>query len=492
MAKIQLTLATEYVRNWSAWEGVREIIQNALDADQDGFKMEVTHSGSTLRVMSRDARLKKDVWLMGTTSKESGEYRGHFGEGLKLGVLALVRAGHDVKIINRDETWSPRLEDSEVFSGRAVLTIHTRQRENDVGGFVVEIGGVEKSTWQDMSKRFLAFIPQDDADVVDTFDAKVLLAPAMKGSVFVKGIFVQHDKDLSVGYDFKRLETDRDRRMVDSYDLKYHAGQAWAEAMKRTAVSPSKVLELMVSGAPDLSRVGSMYGQGETAKALGDAFVEKHGAEAIPVANMAEAREVEHYGKVGVVVPQGLVEALKNLPPMNLTTVREDFKKATQKTYGWSDLTGDERANYTEALGMVERAAADLGYRPVENRLTVVDFGDEGLLGLHEGGGAAIKIARKLLADFDETLRVLVHEVAHDKGGDGEKSHERAEGRLFARIVSNARKLLPAPAPVIEAPRAASVEEDAERRVAEANAILANPNATDADVERAMAILAGE
>ena len=76
MAKIQLTIATEYVKGWSAWEGIREIVQNALDADQDGYAMSVTHSGTMLRVMSQDARLKVDVWLMGVTGKAAEQSLG--------------------------------------------------------------------------------------------------------------------------------------------------------------------------------------------------------------------------------------------------------------------------------------------------------------------------------------------------------------------------------------------------------------------------------
>jgi hypothetical protein len=332
--------------------------------------------------------------------------------------------------------------------------------------------------------RFLALVPQHADDVIDTHDAKVLTAPDMRGKVFVKGIFVQHQAELSAGYDFKTLETDRDRKMVDSFDLRYHAGRAWAEAMSRSLVTADKVLAMITSGAPDAAGIGTGYSGGESAvaKALAEAFVAKHGEGAMPVASMAEAREVGHYGKAGVVVPQSLVDALKNNRGLSLTSVREDFKRAAQTTYGWNDLTAEEQATYAEVVGMVETAAAELGYAPVETRLTVVDFGDEAINGLHEVG--SIKIAKKLLADFDETLRVLVHEVAHDEGADGEKAHERAEGKLFARIVRNARQ-----AKVVKAP-AASVPVAPVLTVEDALAVLANANATEAEIAAALTALA--
>ena len=84
--KFQLTIATNYCSTWGAWEGCRELVQNGLDAQDDGAEMKVSHHIDTFRVVSQGVKLDARVWLMGTTSKSSGGYRGHFGEGLKLGV----------------------------------------------------------------------------------------------------------------------------------------------------------------------------------------------------------------------------------------------------------------------------------------------------------------------------------------------------------------------------------------------------------------------
>ena len=81
----------------------------------------------------------------------------------------------------------------------------------------------------------------------------------------------------------------------------------------------------------------------------------------------------------------------------------------------------------------MEAVAAALGYIPIEPRLTFVDFQDEGLLGLHQSG--KILVARKELASISAFVSTLVHEVAHDKGPDGNKNHERAEGDLFGAII---------------------------------------------------------
>ena len=429
--KFQLTISTKYVPDWGAWHGIRELVQNGLDSQDDGYEMKITHHGDTFRISNAGVKLDTRVWLMGTTSKSSGNYRGHFGEGIKLATLALVRAGHDVKIINGDESWTPKLEASEVF-GDDVLTIYTHKRQNDSGAFTIEVGGITKEAWDLMRPRFL-FLAKPKK-TVETSYARVLLDDEMKGKVFVKGIFVQNSPDLSAGYDFKTVETDRDRRMVSGWDLRYNAAKAWEEAMTHEGGSHlDTIVDMLQSNAPDVQNMGEGYINAETATKVGEVFRKRHGEKSIPVTSMAAAREAEHYGFKGVVVQPGLMSVLKNESTMNLDKLREDHKTSAQKSYGWSDLTEAEQATYKVVVDLVESAAKDLGYDTVEDRLNIVDFGDPALDGTYQGG--KVKVAKRLLSDLPEFLATLVHEVAHAQGGDGTVGHERAEGRLFSRII---------------------------------------------------------
>jgi len=435
MAKIQLTLSTNYVPTWGAWEGVREVIQNALDAQDDGYEMEVRHSGTdTLRITSKGVKLDANVWLLGQTTKAGGNYRGHFGEGLKLGVMALVRAGHEVKIVNDDESWTPKIEGSETFNGADVLAIYTRSRNTRSYKFTVEIGGINRDTWKMLRERFL-FLAKPKR-VVSTSRGEVILDEAFKGRLYVKGIYVQTRASLSAGHNFNNVETDRDRKMVDAWDLKYNCARAWEEAMTHGEPKVAEqVISMLEANAPDIEGFCDTYAplNDKAAKTIAEHFKKEHGEDAIPVANMADSREAGHFGKRGVVVPLPLVRALKDQVG-DIDQVRTKFKAATSKTYGWDELTETEQAVYSKAMALVEAAAQDLGYAPVEARTKLVDFNDESLNGTHKGGD--IQLAKKLLTSFDETIRVLVHEVAHDQGADGEKSHEVAEGRLFAKIIS--------------------------------------------------------
>lgn len=436
--KFALPIASSYVPDWTGADGIREFIQNGLDGRQDGHELKVTHSGDTLRVTNVGVKLPTKAWLLGESGKRSGDYRGQHGEGMKTGALALRRAGHTVKIVNGDESWTIELEPSEEFGGADVLTVYTHKRQKDSGVFSVEIGGVTKETWSLVQERFLFLKPANE--VVETYNATVLLDPERRGHVFVKGIWVQFLDNLAAGYDFKHVTTDRDRRLVNSWDLRYHAGRAWEEAVTQRRVKPEVVVDMLSASSPDVQDLSSSYSSNdEVVNQLAAVFKERHGETAIPVASMAEAREIEHYGRRGVVVAQSLVDVLRKDKAMHLDSVRTEAKNAVKARYSWSDLTVEEQQVYSKVVGLVEDAAKELGFGTVEDRLTVVDFGDDKLDGLFKGG--AIQIAKRLLADEEELLATVVHEVAHAAGGDGSVGHERAEGKLFARIISKLTRI---------------------------------------------------
>jgi hypothetical protein len=132
MARIELTLTADYVPTWGLWEGVREFIQNAIDAQEhEGRRMHIEHRPRTnvLSIVSEGVVLNRSVLLIGMSTKRGKQQRGQHGEGFDVGALALVRAGHELNIWSGDEKWSPYLEPSETFDGERVLTFQTRKQQ---------------------------------------------------------------------------------------------------------------------------------------------------------------------------------------------------------------------------------------------------------------------------------------------------------------------------------------------------------------------------
>ncbi len=59
--KFALPIASSYVPDWTAADGIREFVQNGLDGRQDGHELKVTHSGDTLRVTNVGVKLANTV-----------------------------------------------------------------------------------------------------------------------------------------------------------------------------------------------------------------------------------------------------------------------------------------------------------------------------------------------------------------------------------------------------------------------------------------------
>lgn len=435
MPKIQLTIKTTYLSSWGSYEGIREILQNARDAEVDGHPLTVDWHNDTLRIENTGAVLPTKALLLGHTTKEGrSDQIGKFGEGLKLGVLALVRAGHVVKIRNGAEVWIPCIERSETFD-EDVLAFRIEGGREDKKRVRIEVGGITKDAWVKMKECFLFLQKPKKAEIVETYNGSLLLGAEHKHRVYVKGIYVQNDASLEYGYDLKDAELDRDRRMVESYNLKYHTKSVLLAAINKDKSLLPKFTELLDSPTTEVDTIQDAYGvTDETAAFVVGAFKAKHGEDAVPVASLAESKDVEHLGKKGVVVTKQLGAVLaKQLG--DALAVKEGLKKEVLRTHSWGDLDVLEKASLMDAIALVH---------PIEavtlDDISVVDFRSEDMMGQFKDGKALI--AKKYLCDPNETLRILVHEVAHRHGGDGEVHHSHRVENIWKGIVASFRHRL--------------------------------------------------
>ena len=157
-------------------------------------------------------------------------------------------------------------------------------------------------------------------------------------------------------------------------------------------------------------------------------FVQTHGADALPVSGLAESADIEHLGKRGIICPAPLRLVLEQ----TLGTIVENKAKLTTevvKSYSWHELDASERLGLLNAIRLVS------GIETVTlEQIDIVDFRDTNLRGMHKDGRELL--AKKILSDSNLTLRVLVHEVAHRSGNDGEKAHVANIERIWSGIVA--------------------------------------------------------
>lgn len=357
MAKIPLTIDPSYCSTWGFWEGVRELIQNAKDADEfDLFEMSIQHSPRTdkLVVANKGVAIQAStLLLLGATSKTGSAQRGKFGEGFALGCLALVRAGHAVTIHNGDEVWRPSIEKAEEgpFAGQDLLVFQTRKLSSTRDAFSVEVEDVTKEIWAATKELFLFLEPPKTDDVVHTNNGSVLLEPRHKGRIFCKGIFVNVVDKVEYGYDLPHAQLDRDRRMVEEWDLKFKLADIMNSAHEAApARFAPKVYEMLKKGSKEVEAI-EYRADGKLLKALRASYEEEHG-DAIPVTTMQESRALELVGAKTVVVNNTLKNMLKR-SGLDAEVESQRRRDAVKSHLAWSALTEDEAGVCTRLVELL-------------------------------------------------------------------------------------------------------------------------------------------
>jgi hypothetical protein len=438
--RFPLSLDCTNLPNWGAREGIRELLQNGVDAETEfSAPLNVSYRKETAKLVIKNdgTVIPLKALLTGFTTKRGKKgLRGQYGEGLPQGVLSLLRAGHSVKIRSGSEVWVPSIEAHEQ-AGADVLVFNISKGHKDENRVAIEIGNISEETYKALPEHFLFLSKETTSDRVKTSMGTLLLDKRYAGNIYAQGIWVCNDPKLTMGYDFSDIETDRDRKMVASYDLQLHCRRVWQEALATRPDLVKKFIVLLNEQAPDVEGIDaySTYAFSDEVKtAVAADFTEKHGKDAVPVRSLLESAEVEHLGRTGRIVPMPLKAILESVLG-TVEQVKERFRSEAQRLYGWSELGVVEKTHLEQAIALVTKEEeVTLG------DIDITDFRDPGLRGLYRDG--KILLSKSILADRDLTLRVLVHEVAHRSGGDGEKGHVSEIERIWAGITGQLRNLV--------------------------------------------------
>jgi len=434
-----LPIKSTYVSHWGTWECVREIVQNAKDEEEEnGHKMTVKYERGWLRLSNIGADLARNALLLGQTSKASrDDLRGEFGEGLDLALLAGVRAGYEMRVYTKTEVWTPTIEFVKKF-GDLVLVVRTRAREIEGPGVEVRIK-MPLDDWKEARKLFRFLVDDEPQFNIKVDEGVILTHPDRKGQIYVKGIYCTTMPQMEYGYDLKKAKMDRDRRMVEVWDLRWRLSAMLKEGV---AKDPGKlapaVYKMLKDKAEEVQSMG-YNNSDEFAEAMATQFKSEHGEGAIPVEGMAESKQLDHLGAQGVVVSDTLKKVLER-KVRSASEVRQELATAAEAEYSWQDLEEEERTVLGEVTTLVHEATAEWrgrwGLSPLLDRLHVVDFKQEALLGTCDRKTRLVKISRRLLVDAEEALTTLIHEEAHalSAASDGEKQHIDMVERIWARL----------------------------------------------------------
>lgn len=302
--RFTLPISPGYVAHWNLWEAVRELYQNALDvrdrqrATGGTGAAYIYHRDTVLTISNYGDKLSPSTLILGSSTKTEDEnQRGKFGEGYKLALLVLCRLGLPVVLLNHDESWTPKIEYDPHFEAE-VLNIYVEKREvADYGSDVCFIiNGISEDDWRLLQRNMRYSVVDKD---------EILEEAHEKGRIYVGGLFVcQMEDGFKCGYSLrtKTLPLDRDRGMVNGFDLSLVTSRLWAERE-----DSDRAVDLLEEEADDVRYVSS-HTKPTTALTVKQnaAFVAKHGSDAVPVTSQAEVERAQAAGLKWVLVKQSV------------------------------------------------------------------------------------------------------------------------------------------------------------------------------------------
>lgn len=240
MSKYELSISTNYVKEWTIVEAVRELFQNGIDEElvNSDHKFEWRYDESSEELSFRNCNTGLDIrtLLMGSTSKsDSSETIGLYGEGYKLATVVSLRTGHPIIFYNNknNEIWEPKLVNSRRYKGEKIPTFFTRKNSTSDNDLIIIISNITVDEFKEIKKYNLNF-RDDYPGYLGTSKGNIITSQNEKGNIYVSGLYICHNNGIDCGYDFNPnvVKLDRDRKLVSDFDIKWNASDMWSEAQK--------------------------------------------------------------------------------------------------------------------------------------------------------------------------------------------------------------------------------------------------------------------
>lgn len=228
--------------------------------------------------------------------------------------------------------------------------------------------------------------------------------------------------------------------MISSFDFDWYTSRCWLEVLERGDITSTDMFEFLCGDTADARGFDTVHVPQSAHEAVAAIWHATHGEKTIPVQIEAQLNEAEHIGMTGRIAPGPICTFFAGYKLLSLTLLKQTSTAQVLREYHSDDLSELELGRLASAITVIEPQLEPLGVDSIHHRLHVAEFSNPDVLGLHinSDGRTGIYIGRSVLADsLSRTIQVLVHEIAHDRGGDGSASHEQAEGALFSAIIAD-------------------------------------------------------
>lgn len=425
MNEIIFPVTLDYVAHWSddGWPIVRELGANALDADP-GFTvmMGLGETAGALLIRSRNSSLAIRHLLFGVSEKPGPNAVGQFGEGLKLALLALTRDGLTAHIYTGSmHLWN---EPAELY-GEQIFKIVWEDWDTSKDGLSIEIPNWPFKTFEE---RFLR--PGDPRILFTDPFGRSILEEDPPG-IYVKGIWVQpahgYGRHYTFGYNLTDVTMNRDRGVVNSWDVNSEIGKIWA------SVSDPVLLERFWQAVKDLmaEKDASMHGCNIADKTgMRQAFRSVYGNNAVLKTSNSMDAAATYRGAEVITDAEAGGFGLKHVVTELVGT---DAEYVAMMEGGDRKYLPDNKLSRAalKTLKMLRRMAKRIGVKG--NIFAYI---------LPSGVGGEcykedIRISLAKLNDDEEALAVWLHEEAHRQYNtpDATAAHVNAVARLAAQII---------------------------------------------------------
>lgn len=336
-SKYELTISTNYVKDWTYIQAVRELFQNAKDNEISNpeNKMSFLYQNEVLTISNKSSVLNLDSLLLGMTSKSDDPSTiGSHGEGYKIAIMVLLREGKDITIYNkgRNEIWTTKLVKSRRFNNQLVPVVYVEKKifdkytEDDL---TVEVLGISEDEYEELVDTILDL--QDDNDMIEIPDkGRILLNSSQSGKIYVKGLYVCEKDYLKFGYDFDPhlIKLDRDRKLISNIDIDWETSYMLKYAYNEDQLR-DEIEELLMSESDEVRFIRSRelkYSANEKVeKELGTnltrRFIDNYGSKSYPVSSNEELDRIKEVDKdidtkiVPEVVSDLMKKSTENLLP---------------------------------------------------------------------------------------------------------------------------------------------------------------------------------
>ncbi|MDD5511977.1 MAG: hypothetical protein PHI12_14410, partial [Dehalococcoidales bacterium] len=444
---------------WGTWEAIREIVQNSLDEGeaydygQDEFGLFISDKGRGIAVSS---------FLLGPAKLKEKWARGKYGEGMKIGALALLREGYPVYVQSGDRELHIIFLEQEADAKVMSLAALWRPLASPIKGTTWHIIGYRGS---DYHENFAVNLPKK---AILNENISMIREPVQRknqiidikytdnqSKIYVRDIFM---KDIKGQYSYNLwsfdLAPDRFAPKNES-DMWVDIGRAWSNV---TNIDMLETFLKMVGDYPIIDseeRNIQMYGMGYKAPHLsGESYQDDignnkiywqkawnnvFGEDAVLRTTDRWDATVKHLGYKSISMSWYVKSALAQAIKTDEKLIEESQDKLREVAIIEDNkLTASQRAS----LNLVRRIAEDVARSGVDKRkvhAAVIPPASERVrtAGLYSTKTMDIYISTDQLDRGSSAVDTFIHEVAHHNSGaeDGDRSHYEAISSIAGDVV---------------------------------------------------------